>query len=46
MAADLTGGDKYIFIQPAPYIDGAGKPDLEDPPGDDTTIFAPLILIE
>ena len=46
MAADLTGNDKYIFIQPAPYVDGAGRPDLEDPPGDDTTIFAPLILIE
>lgn len=46
LEADLTGNDKHIYIQPGPYIDGAGKPDLEEPPGDDATVFSPLILIE
>jgi len=46
LEADLSGSDKHIYIQPGPYIDGAAKPDLEEPPGDDATVFSPLILIE
>ena len=46
LSADLSGSDKYVYIQPAAFIDGAARPNLETPPGDNATVFSPLIVIE
>jgi len=46
MDVQTTGTPKQIWLQPATLVDGSGVPDLDDPPGDDDSIFTPLILIE
>ena len=46
MDVQTTGTPKQIWLQPAKLVDGTGVPDLDDPPGDDDSIFTPLILIE
>ena len=46
MYANLNGGSKHVWIQPAKLVDGNAVPDLEEEPGDDTSIFTSLILID
>lgn len=46
MYSKLTGDNKHIWIQPATLVDGNAVPDLDDPPGDNDSIFTSLILID
>ena len=44
MDVDLTGGNKYLIMQPCTYSEPGGNPDYDAEIGDQTTIFTPLIL--
>jgi hypothetical protein len=46
MDVKMQTPNKYIFVQMAPILDGDAVADLDTGVGDNTTVFAPLILIE
>ena len=46
LSVRLQTPDKFIYVQMAPILDGNAVADLDAGVGDNTTVFAPLILIE
>ena len=46
VSVEMTSNPKHVWVEACTFTAGGGVPDYDEEPGTETTVFAPLILIE